>query len=195
MSILSDSAILKGIETGDIQISPFKREHLNTNSYDLTLGNYIKVYKEFWNAPYEGAELELRPLDPKKDNPTVELIIPETGMILKPGFLYLGHTNEIAGTKTYHPQLKGKSSLGRLGISIDCTASWGETGFANHWTLEIHVIRPVIVYPNMRFAQIGFSTVEGEVLEPYDKKVNSKYNGDNKAKESLYYLNYQDNAS
>lgn len=179
--ILSDSAILTAIEKGDIVISPFDRKHLNPNSVDLTLGSTLKTY----NLSQTKA-----PLDPKLINPTKEYLIPDTGFILHPNTLYLASTVEIAGTKVYHSQLKGKSSLARLGIFIDCTASWGDTGFVNVWTLEISVVHPVKVYPNMRIAQIIFTEVKGEVLMPYDKKPDSKYNGDNKAKESLYYKNY-----
>jgi dCTP deaminase len=186
--ILSDSSILTAIEKGDIVISPFERKHLNPNSVDLTLGNTIKTYDltPIYIDEVNGV------LDPKKDNNAVlkEYIIPEDGFILMPNHLYLCCTNEVAGTKVYHSQLKGKSSLARLGIFIDCTASWGDTGFVNVWTLEISVVHPVKVYPNMRIAQIIFTEVKGEVLMPYDKKPDSKYNGDNKAKESLYYKNY-----
>jgi len=183
--ILSDSSILTAIEKGDIVISPFDRKHLNPNSVDLTLGSTLKTY----------VSLDVHPipeviLDPKKENKVYIHEIPETGFILYPKVLYLGYINEIAGTKVHHSQLRGKSSLARLGISIDCTASWGDTGFVNNYTLEIHVVHPVILYPNMRIAQIVFTTVLGEVLMPYDKKTDSKYNGDNKAKESLYYKNY-----
>lgn len=187
--ILSDSKILEEIQNGNIVISPFERSHLNPNSVDLTLGNVIKRY----NVPHEYDSSKRLILDPKKDNITdlIEQIIPEEGFILCPNTLYLGYTNEIAGTKVHHSQLKGKSSLARLGIFIDCTASWGDTGFVNNWTLEISVIHPVKVYPNMRIAQIIFTTVLGEVIMPYDKKPDSKYNGDNKAKESLYHQNFK----
>lgn len=181
--ILSDSKILEEIANGNIVISPFDRSHLNPNSVDLTLGNVIKEYAIDY---YDGAYL-----DPKKDNPTIEYKIEECGIILYPNTLYLGYTNEVAGTKVHHSQLKGKSSLARLGIFIDCTASWGDTGFVNNWTLEISVVHPVKVYPNMRIAQIIFTTVLGEVLMPYDKKPDSKYNGDNKAMSSQMFKNFK----
>ena len=37
------------------------------------------------------------------DNDIREIIIPETGLILEPGELYLGLTNEIVGTEKYVP--------------------------------------------------------------------------------------------
>ena len=176
--ILSDTEILKQIESGNIVIEPFVREHINPNSVDLRLDNILKTYNNF-------------PLDPRKPNDVTVIEIPENGYVLQPGKLYLGATFERAGTSVFHSQLKGKSSLARLGIFIDCTASWGDTGFCNVWALEISVVHPVIVYPYMRICQIIFTEVKGEVAMPYDKKPDSKYNGDNRAKESLYYKNYE----
>jgi dCTP deaminase len=181
--ILSDSSILTAIVNGDLVISPFDRKHLNPNSVDLTLDSIVRMY--------DLKEGEV--LDPKSQHNVKECQIPESGLTLYPSILYLCSTVEIAGTKVHHSQLRGKSSLARLGIFIDCTANWGDTGFVNVWTLEISVVHPVKVYPNMRIAQIVFTTVLGEVLMPYDKKPDSKYNGDNKAKESLYYKNYEHN--
>lgn len=159
---------------------------MNPNSVDLTLGSTLKTY-----VPLDVHPTPTVVLDPKKENKVYVHEIPEEGFILYPGILYLGYLNEVTGTTVHHSQLKGKSSLARLSISIDCTASWGDTGFVNNYTLEMHVIHPVIVYPNMRIAQIIFTTVLGEVLMPYDKKPDSKYNGDNKAKESLYHQNFK----
>lgn len=45
MSILTDKTILKEIERGTIKIEPFNRDNLGTNSYDLTLGNKLKVLR------------------------------------------------------------------------------------------------------------------------------------------------------
>lgn len=176
--ILSDSAILEAIEKKEIVIEPFERSHVNPNSVDLTLDNILKVYTKF-------------PLDPAKKNDFETIEIPEDGLVLEPGKLYLASTVEVAGTGKYHSQLKGKSSLARLGICIDCTSSWGDTGFVNNWTLEISVVHPVIVYRKMRIAQIIFTEVKGEVLVPYNLKPDSKYNGDNRAKESLSYKNFE----
>lgn len=176
--ILSDSKILEELNNGNIIIEPFNKEYLNPNSVDLTLANKVKVYRDVI-------------LDLKKDNPYIEFEIPEQGLALYPGQLYIMSTNEKCGTKVHHSQLKGKSSLARLGIFIDCTASWGDTGFINNWTLEVSVVKPVIIYPNIRIAQVIFTTVLGEVLVPYDKKSDSKYNEDNFAKTSLYYKNFK----
>lgn len=180
--VLSDSAILKSIENGDIVIDPFNQKHINPNSVDLTLDKVLRRYDLSDNNNY---------LDPKKYNSIISKEMGDEGYILRPGILYLASTVEKAGSTVYHSQLKGKSSLARLGIFIDCTASWGDTGFVNNWTLEISVVHPVRIYPGMRIAQIIFTEVKGEVLVPYNKKPDSKYNDDNKAKESMYFKNYR----
>jgi len=178
--ILSDTAIIEAIQTGDIVIEPFKPEHANPNSYDVCLGNTIRVY----TAPM---------LDAKEHNETAVMTIPEQGMILIPGMLYLGSTVERVNSRLYRPSINGKSSIGRLGISIHVTAGYGDVGFSgNSWTLEITVIKPTRVYAGMKIGQIEFSEVRGKVAVPYDKKPDSKYNGDNVAKESMNYKNYTD---
>jgi dCTP deaminase len=96
------------------------------------------------------------------------------GFLLKPGQLYLASTKEYTRTEKYVPFLDGKSSIGRLGITIHCTAGRGDVGFAGHWTMEIHVVQPVMVYAGMPIGQlIYFET--GPVDVSYDEKPGAKY--------------------
>ena len=180
--VLSDSKIIEELKNGNITITGFDLKNLNPNSVDLTLGNKIKMFK------LEHSESILDVKD--KNQEYIELIIPEEGYVLLPQVLYIMGTNEKAGSNMYHSQLKGKSSLARLGLFIDCTASWGDVGFINNWTLEVSVVHPLRIYPNMRVAQIIFTKVYGEVINPYNKKLDSKYNNDNFAQPSLYYKNF-----
>ncbi|MFN7262608.1 MAG: dCTP deaminase domain-containing protein, partial [Pseudobdellovibrionaceae bacterium] len=64
--ILTDSEILKCIETGDILVSPFRRDCLGSNSYDVHLGKTLAVYKD-------------RVLDARKHNLIETFEIPEEG--------------------------------------------------------------------------------------------------------------------
>jgi dCTP deaminase len=206
--ILSDSKILAAIEAGDIVIDPFKRENLNAHSYDVTLGNTFKMYDTSETEKNELVALvkhhygigKSRPatsnfytefLDSKSKNETVEFEIPESGIVLFPGHLYLMHTVERVNSRIYAPNLHGKSSIGRLGIAIHVTAGYGDAGFeGKHWTLEVSVVLPVKVYPGMRIGQIQFEVVDGEILQRYDQNPNSKYNGDNKAEASKMHRNF-----
>ncbi len=161
--ILSDTQILKAIEAGDIVIKPFRRECLGSNSYDVHLGKTLLVY-------------DCDVLDAKKENPVKELEIPEEGLILFPGKLYLGVTEEYTETYKYVPFLEGKSSTGRLGIDIHATAGKGDVGFCNHWTLELSVVQPVRIYAGMPIAQLIYFEIQGEVQTYYNKKSDAKYN-------------------
>ena len=161
--ILTDKQILAQIELGQIIIEPFDRQYLGTNSYDVHLGKYLAVYLD-------------EVLDARKHNQVKELIIPEEGLVLEPGELYLGVTQEYTETHNAVPFLEGKSSIGRLGIDIHATAGKGDVGFCNTWTLEISCVKPVRVYAGMPIGQLIYFTVEGEIENYYHTKSNAKYN-------------------
>jgi dCTP deaminase len=160
--ILTDSKILEAISSGDIVIKPFRKDCLGTNSYDVHLSKYLAVYQD-------------RELDAKKHNVVNHLEIGEEGIVLQPGTLYLGVTEEY--TETHHtvPFLEGKSSVGRLGIDIHATAGKGDVGFCNSWTLEISCVQPVRVYAGMPIGQLIYFMIEGDVINYYNKKRNAKY--------------------
>lgn len=166
---LFDTEIKRGLASGSIVIEPFKEEHLGSNSYDVTLGPYIAVYKQpWWSKVLDKLGIYTWSLDTKKSTPVKTFRIPESGILLKPGQLYLAHTNEIAGTtRDYIPHLTGRSSCGRLGLSVHVTAGFGDVGFCRQWTLELKVVHPLRVYPNDRIAQVYFEKGVGELERPY----------------------------
>lgn len=166
--ILSDTEILAAMHRGDIQIEPFDEKALGGNSYDVHLGPVLCVYQP---DPDHGYEL----LDCAKENPVTEIRIPEEGLVLHPGILYLGSTLEYTETHKHVPYLDGKSSVGRLGIAIHATAGRGDVGFCNHWTMEIFVIQPVKVYAGMPIGQLTYHTVEGNVHRVYSRKATTTY--------------------
>lgn len=175
--ILSDLRIIEEIERGTILIEPFNRDFLGSNSYDVHLGKYLAVYED----PI---------LDAKKHNTIREIIIQEEGLLLMPGTLYLGVTEEYTETHAHVPFLEGKSSTGRLGIDIHATAGKGDVGFCNTWTLEISVVHPVRIYAGMPIGQLIYFPVEGKVAHEYGQKTNAKYNiRTNKPIESMMWKN------
>jgi len=131
--ILSGLEIKKQVENKNIIIEPFNEECINPNSYNLRLHNELLVYED-------------HVLDMKLPNKTKKIIIPEEGLILEPGKLYLGRTVEYTKTDKFVPMLEGRSSIGRLGLFIHVTAGFGDIGFSGFWTLEIHCIQPVKIY-------------------------------------------------
>src|SRR5690554_1427222 len=84
--VLTGPEIIRQIELGAIHIAPFVPAHVGPNSYDVTLNEKLLVYDL---APGEA-------LDMKRDNPVRALAIPPGGLVLEPGILYIGCTNETA---------------------------------------------------------------------------------------------------
>ncbi len=172
--ILSDTEILKAIATGAILIEPFRSASLGGNSYDVHLGPVLRVYAPGPDTVWINGSHEAI-LDAAKENVAVDVPIPEDGIVLHPGTLYLGSTLEYTETHRHVPYLDGKSSVGRLGIAIHATAGRGDVGFCNHWTMEIFVIQPVKIYAGMPIGQITYHTVEGAVERNYLTKAGSTY--------------------
>ena len=158
----------------DIVIEPFNNTQLNPNSYNLQLHNELMVY-------------ENDILDMKTENRTKKIIIPEEGLVLEPGRLYLGRTVEYTRTNKYVPMLEGRSSIGRLGLFIHVTAGFGDVGFSGYWTLEIFCVQPIKIYPNVEVCQIYYHSIEGE----YNKYSSGKYQDNKGIQPSLLYKDFE----
>ena len=53
-------------------------------------------------------------LDMKIENKMKSIVIPKEGLVLEPGKVYLGRTEEYTKTDNLVPMLEGRSSLARL---------------------------------------------------------------------------------
>lgn len=170
--VLSGKAIEEAVAAGRIQVDPYNAKYLNPASYDLTLGDEVRVYTNSITGSLWGDGTYMHPraqdsfqktiLDSKVANPTTSCKMGPEGFILKPGIGYLMHTHERVVTDSFVPVLDGKSSIGRLFITIHVTAGYGDPGFNGQYTLEVTAVHPVRVYPGMRFCQIRFHTIAGE---------------------------------
>lgn len=154
----------------DIIIEPYVAEQLNPNSYNLRLHNELLIYK---------GDI----LDPKENNETETLVIPEEGLVLEPGQLYLARTLEYTETQGLVPMILGRSSVGRLGITVHITSGFGDVGFCGYWTLQLICVKKVRIYPNMKICQIFYHNVLGE----YDNYSSKKYQGSTKIMSSQLY--------
>lgn len=171
--------ILSGLEIKnkigkEIIIEPFNENALNPNSYNLKLFNELLIYEEEY-------------LDMKKLNKTKKILIPEEGLMLEPGKLYLGRTVEFTETNAYVPMLEGRSSVGRLGLFIHVTAGFGDVGFKGFWTLEIHCVEPIKIYPNVEICQIYYHKIEGNYVE----YISGKYQNNVGIQPSLLYKDFE----
>jgi len=203
--ILTGPEIAKQVKKGYITIDPFDPANIGPNSYDVHLGAKLKVYV----LPYVGHEVPR--LDMKQPPETREIEILPTGLLLVPGVLYLGRTVETACSQRYVPTLEGRSSVGRLGISLHVTAGFGDVGwgFEQHrpsdegwlsrmllppmllpmrptWTLEISVIHPVIIYPYVKIGQVIFTKPIGKL-----KLYKGKYSRQREAEASRLHEDFK----
>lgn len=157
----------------DIIIEPFNIQQLNPNSYNLRLHNELVMYTE----PV---------LDMKKNHNVITCTIPEEGMVLEPGKLYLARTIEYTRTESLVPMLEGRSSIGRLGLFIHITAGFGDVGFSGFWTLEMFCVQPIRIYPGVEICQIFYHTIEGA----YQKYVSNKYQNNKGIQASMMYKDF-----
>lgn len=174
--------ILSGMEIKaqlgkNLQIDPFRESQLNPNSYNLTLHDELLVYEEIV-------------LDMKRPNRFRRYEIPEEGFVLQPHKLYLARTVERTETHNYVPMLEGRSSIGRLGLIVHCTAGFGDVGFSGYWTLEMFAVQPVRIYPHVEICQIFYHTLEGSI-EEYNS---GKYQNNRDIQPSLLYREFENEA-
>lgn len=168
MSILTGPQIELEMRAGRVVIEP-PPERAGPNSVDLHLAPTLLVYgcgalvlrgRGDDTVPAFGSQI----LDAREPNPTTRIGIPEGGIVLQPGVLYLGSTVERTFTPDHVPYVDGRSSIGRLGIFVHCTAGRGDVGFRGNWTLEITCTHPVRIYAGMRIAQLTLHEVSGAKL-------------------------------
>ena len=151
--ILTGNEILKEMLQTDITIEPFNKTHLNPNSYNYRISDYIAIPK--YNHHTHKMFYET-------------IVIPAEGFILDPETTYLSHTYETLGSEIYAMSLIGRSSLGRLGLFLEVSADLGHTKSCHKWTLEIVATLPIKLYSGMVIGQVSFWKNFGSI---------EKYNG------------------
>ena len=188
--LLGGKTIIEEVNNGNIMISPFDSNRVGPNSYNLSLDNKLLVYgpSVIDRLTGDGVQPYIPEyiIDMKKDNPTSEIIIPEEGLILEPGIVYLGKTKERTFTEKYVPKLEGRSSTGRLGLLIHVTAGLGDIGFDGYWTLELAVMQRLRIYPGAEVCQVCFETVSDNTI-----KYNGKYQNNDGIQASRMYRDFE----
>ncbi|MEE0719742.1 MAG: dCTP deaminase [Methanobrevibacter smithii] len=191
MAILSDKTIKEYLEEGKIVIDPLKDEQqIQPSSVDMRLGDEFKVFKVI-RKPY---------IDPKDEEDIAEYMESST---VPEGKAFIIHPNEFALATTQEyvkvpddlvARVEGRSSMGRLGVTMHVTAGYVDPGFEGRITLEISNIgaMPVALYPGQRVCQLVFETMTTPAELPYGHpKRNSKYMKQLKPESSRVKLDYE----
>lgn len=149
-------------------------------SVDVRLGFHFKVVKNARVAaldPLEKEEPELR-RDTERYTEDIKLL-PGEAFFIHPGEFALGTTLEYIGIPSdLAATLEGRSSLGRLGITVHSTAGFIDPGFSGRITYEIQNegTQTVALYPGMRVAQLCFLPLTSRSAKRYGRDIDSKYN-------------------
>ena len=153
--MLSGEEIKKRMSEGDIIITPQDNIVINPNSVNLSLNKNIGYYTD----PV---------LDLKKKNNIEMIEIGEEGIILYPDKIYVARTNEWTETSGLVPMMSGRSSLGRLGYHVHCSAGMGSVGYKGYWHMGVRPTIPIKVYEDMKCCQIYYFPTEGEIVNTYN---------------------------
>lgn len=141
--ILSGKKIIQEYNKGYISIAPFNESQIQSVSYKLKLSNKLKVYKK-------------ETLDATLRNDTKEITIPKDGLVLEPGTIYLGESEEKIGSLKYLVMLKGRSTTGRLGLFITICSDIIEHDKAAPCQFTLVVTKKLKIYPNIIIGQVTF---------------------------------------
>ena len=148
---------------GDKIVYPFNKDNIQPNGIDLRLGTKIINYND------------LGTIDSLGEIPCGEFVNGENGgFVLEPHSFYLGTTSEqVIIPEDKVGRVEGRSSIGRLGVTVHVTAGFIDSGFNGHVTLEIANLsnNKVILYPNQRVCQLVVESV-GCISEVYNGKYN-----------------------
>lgn len=191
MTILSDRTIKEYLKNGNITIEPLEDEkQIQPSSVDMRLGNEFKVFKVI-RKPY------IDPKDPEDVSSYMEstIVNPGEAFIIHPNEFALATTNEyVKVPDNLVARVEGRSSMGRLGVTMHVTAGFIDPGFEGKITLEISNIgaMPVALYPGQRVCQIVFETMTTPSEIPYGHPTrNSKYMGQVKPESSRIKQDYE----
>ncbi|MGW7543138.1 dCTP deaminase [Streptomyces sp. NPDC054770] len=148
--ILTGPEITHRVKNDEITIEPFDLACVSPNSYDFHLSKDIGWYTD-------------EVLDCRAENSFERGTIPEEGMLLEPDRIYLVSTAETMGSEHFVPIIRARSSIARLGLFVHVTADLIDIGSINRWTLQLHAVQPVKIYPGMRIGQVTFWRPLGEI--------------------------------
>lgn len=191
--LLLGNRIIKEIKNNKIKYSG-DLNNIAINSIDITMSKYLVTYvplkikdtkfgkiavinkKKMKKMKNYIKEIKNIYISMDEENEIFEIEIPKEGLILSPNILFLGSTNEIAGSSNFVPMYEGRSSLARLGFESHKSAGFGDLGFESNWTLEITVVHPLKIFPNKRVGQVFFLNVNEDDLKEA-KKFDNIYKG------------------
>lgn len=94
--------------------------------------------------------------DPNINNELYSFDIPEEGIVLLPGIIYLCETNEKISSEKYIQKFDSIYNLIKKGIQINISENYQEKSKLEVWQVEIKVTHPTLIKPNLNIGKILF---------------------------------------
>ena len=155
--MLTSDEIRKQIECGNIVIDNISIDSMSKpNSVTLNMSDTLYTYdnniivdsKYRFNYLYDFYNNENKFFN--------KVTIPNEGLLLEPGKVYLTKSIQRIKTNGFVPVFFGRNSLSLLGVSIDHNSGYKEDNFDGEIVFSIVCTKPTIIYPNIEIANLTF---------------------------------------
>lgn len=148
--MIGGQEIAKQIELGNITTTPYCKEQIGPNSYDLRLGNKIDEVMPNVGIAYIDTHLQGNVKEIKQNE--------DGSFTLFPNCYYLGFTLETVGSKYYVPILHGRSTAARHGLMVHASAGFGDINWFGQFVLELKNLTsvPMKIWPGDRICQVSW---------------------------------------
>ena len=161
--ILSDADIIERVGQDELVIEPYEEDNVEPASVDLRLGGDFKIPERRRSNEYRALSLD------EYDDHVEYYDIGGSVEIERGGFVLATTKERVELPDDLVAKVLGRSSLGRLGISVHQTAGYIDPGFEGQITLELsnHGPAPIRLEEGQRICQIVFTRLSSQALKPY----------------------------
>jgi len=192
--VFSDLEITKALKIGHIVCDPAPVK-VNGSSIDVSLGYYfyhakgseggdhlfnpfdeadvMRYYGNYYEAkPWASVRRKIASKNIANLDELVNIPADHPVIVLRPNERILAHTHEFIGILSPGTtSMQARSTTGRIGVSACYCAGWGDPGYINRWTMEVHNLNEnehIVLPVGYPLAQIVFSST-GPVGVEYAK--------------------------
>ena len=183
--LLSDIEIKEAMKKGEIEISGHPDIYIGPSSLDLHLDNKAMILddtKVKLSEPIHYKEHSFQGLSFEDKEKSASMFSEYNGwdkIVIYPGEFYiLSSVEKIKFADDIAGFIQGRSSIARMGINIHA-AGYFDVGFEGTATLEVTNFTkfPIIIPKDTRICQMVFARTGKKAEVPYNKKKDSKYQG------------------
>lgn len=189
--ILSDVNLRKALADGRLVVAPCPEAAIRPASIDLRLSSMIRVFD---HSVYSHVDIT-------EEMPAFTSVVnmDDVGngiFMLQPGEFILGSTMErVRIGIDLAAKVEGRSSIGRLGLMVHCTAGYIDPGFSGSITLELynHMRIPIGLRTGMSIGQLVVFQLAEPSERPYGSPdTDAKYQGQHGPTPSMLWREYRE---